>query len=99
MKVKIDDGYGWVFMRSDGKVFDSSGTEVKWVPIGDFMNPKEFKWEPVVKDDDKFGEINWLPIGEEEPMDELIDEPMVEGKGENKQSKTTSKEMKDGRAR
>ena len=103
MNVKIDDGYGWVFMRSDGKVFDSCGKEVKWVPIGDAKEPKEFKWEPVVKDDDKFGEINWVPIGDEEPidepMDELIDEPIYEGKGENKQSKTPSKETKNGSAK
>ena len=99
MKVKIDDGRGWVFMRDDGKVFDASGTEIKWVPIDDLRNPKGFKWEPVVKDDDEFGEINWLPIGEElpidEPMDELIDAPMVEGE----QSKPQSKEMKNGSAK
>ena len=91
MKVKIADGYGWVFMRSDGKVFDSCGKQVNWVPVDDLLNPKEFKWEPVVKDDDKFGEINWLSIGENEP----IDEPIYEGK----HSKTPSKEAKNGSAK
>ena len=59
MKVKIDDGYDWVFMRSDGKVFDASGAEVRWVPIGDFKAPDGFIWDPVVKDDDKFCKGDW----------------------------------------
>lgn len=97
MKVKIDDGYDWVFMRSDGKVFDSCGKEVTWVPIGDVKEPKEFHWKPIAKDEGKFGEITWVPIGEEEPIDEPMDEPMVEGKG--KQSKTTPKGAKNGSAK
>ena len=44
-----------------------------------------------------------MPIGEEEPIDEpmgeLIEEPMVEGKDKNKKSKTPSKEAKNGSAR
>ena len=68
MKVKLDDGYDWVFLRGDGKIFDADGNEIKWIPIEDF------------RDEDVLDEINWMPIGEKEPIDEPIDEPMVEGK-------------------
>ena len=91
MKVKIDDGYDWVFMRSDGKVFDSCGKQVNWVPIGDWQNPSGYTWKPIGNDDDELEEINWLPIGDDEPMDE----PIYEGK----RSKTPSKETKNGSAK
>ena len=87
MKVKIDDGRGWVFMRDDGKVFDASGMEVKWVPIGDLKKPNGFTWKPI---DEIHKEIKWKPIGEEVP----IQEPLM-----NEQSKTTSKETKNGSAK
>ena len=34
-------------MRDDGKVFDASGMEVKWVPIGDLKKPNGFTWKPI----------------------------------------------------
>lgn len=82
MKVKIDDGYDWVFMRSDGKVFDAKGTEVKWVPIGNLKEPTSFTWKPI---DEIHKDITWKPIGEEVPMED----PLM-----NEQTKIISKDTK-----
>ena len=79
MKVKIDDGYGWVFMRSDGKVFDASGTEIKWVPIGDLKNPVSFTWKPI---DEIHKDITWKTIGEEVPIQEPIMKEAKNGSAE-----------------
>ena len=91
MKVKIDDGRGWVFMRDDGKVFDASGTEIKWVPIGDLKQPSGFTWKPI---DEIHKEIKWKPIGEDVP----IEEPTM-NETNDEQSKATPKEAKNGSAK
>ena len=50
MKVKIDDGHEWVFMRlSDGKVFDGQGREVEWCPIADY-DGNGFVWWPIFEE-------------------------------------------------
>lgn len=72
MKVKIDDGRDWVFMRDDGKVYDSKGKEIRWVPIDDLLDPKEFRWKPIEELGEDEDEIAWREIG---------NEPMLEGKG------------------
>ena len=90
MKVMIDDGYDWGFMRSnDGKVFDSKGNEIKWVPIGDIDEPTGFTWKPVDEPMGGMDDINWLPIGDDEPIEELAFE-----KSNGAKSKTISKGAK-----
>ena len=70
MKVKIDDGRDWVFMRDDGKVYDSKGKEIRWVPIDDLLDPKEFKWKPIEELGEDEDEIIWREIyGEEADKD------------------------------
>ncbi len=74
-------------MRDDGKVFDASGMEVKWVPIGDLKKPNDFTWKPI---DEIHKDITWKPIGEEVP----IEEPIM-----NETNDEQSKETKNGSAK
>ena len=34
MNVMLDDEYDWMLLRNDGRIFDTMGNEVKWIPIG-----------------------------------------------------------------
>ena len=36
MKVIMDDGHDWVFLNNDdGRVYNSKGKEIRWIPIDD----------------------------------------------------------------
>ena len=89
MKVMIDDGYDWVFMRSDGNVYDSKGKEIRWVPIDDLKDPKKFEWRPIEELGDDEDEIAWREIG---------GEPMLEGKGGKRKPMDTKPKSLDKRS-
>ena len=66
MKVLMDDGHDWVFMNNDdGRVYDSKGEAIRWVPIDDWDNPKMF---------------GWMPIGDEEDQDDYVVEEIKKGR-------------------
>ena len=83
MKVMLDDEYDWMLLRNDGRIFDTMGNEVKWIPIGKSKHPEAFE----LPMNSLRNDAKWNPIEEE---------PIIEDNSGGNKSQTQSTEEKDG---
>ena len=80
MKVIMDDGHDWVFFNNDdGRVYDSKGKEIRWVPIDSREKAKEYMW---------------IPIGDEEDQDDYVVEEIRKGQRQDTKPKQDDQKAK-----